>query len=69
MYRAGQAPAPWREENLPMPEGTRCIVVDDDGNTAMATAQRIGFAPAGGMALIASEVGVRVEYVAVYGNL
>jgi two-component system OmpR family response regulator len=30
MYRAGQAPAPWREENLPMPEGTRCIVVDDD---------------------------------------
>ncbi len=46
-----------------------CIVVNDDGKTAMATAQRIGFVPAGGLALIASEVGVRIEYVAVYGNL
>jgi two-component system OmpR family response regulator len=30
MYRAGQARPGGREENLPMPEGTRCVVVDDD---------------------------------------
>lgn len=46
-----------------------CIVVDQLGTTTVVDATRLGPMPPGGLSLIASEVGVSVEYVAVYGNL
>lgn len=44
-------------------------ISDANGRTDDVFAQRLGPAPPGGLSFIASEVGVRVEYVAVYGNL
>ncbi len=46
----------------------KCLLDDGNGEENVF-ARRLGSAPPGGLSFIASEVGVRIEYLAVYGNL
>lgn len=44
-------------------------VVDDGAGAESVASMRLGSAPVGNLALIATQAGTRVEYLAVYGNL